>query len=77
MDNMLGDLYTSDDGDDLYTSEDDDDFYSKKDGDELENVSFHILEEITDGFSERRELGRGSFGVVYRVSMILLACMNA
>jgi serine/threonine protein kinase len=66
MDNMLGDLYKPDDGDD---------FYSKKYRDELENVSFQLLEEITDGFSESRELGRGSFGVVYRVSMILLACM--
>jgi hypothetical protein len=51
------------------------DLYSTEIGNELENVTFQLLEEITDGFSEKRELGRGSFGVVYRVSMILLAFM--
>ena len=35
---------------------------------ELEDVSFHFLREITDGFSENRILGEGAFGVVYKVS---------
>ena len=34
---------------------------------ELEDVSFHFLREITDGFSENRILGEGAFGVVYKV----------
>jgi len=31
----------------------------------LEDVSFQFLREITDGFSEKRILGEGAFGVVY------------
>lgn len=34
---------------------------------EPEDVTFQFLQEITDGFSENRKLGSGSFGVVYRV----------
>jgi len=34
---------------------------------ELEDVSFQFLREITDGFSENRILGEGTFGVVYKV----------
>jgi len=34
---------------------------------ELEDVSFHFLREITDGFSENMILGEGAFGVVYKV----------
>jgi hypothetical protein len=34
---------------------------------ELEDVSFQFLQEITDGFSEKRILGEGAFGVVYKV----------
>ncbi|WVZ79580.1 hypothetical protein U9M48_027145 [Paspalum notatum var. saurae] len=33
---------------------------------ELEDVTFQLLEEITDGFSDDRKLGEGAFGVVYR-----------
>jgi len=32
----------------------------------LEDVSFQFLREITDGFSEKRILGEGAFGVVYK-----------
>ncbi|KAJ1265022.1 hypothetical protein BS78_08G046200 [Paspalum vaginatum] len=35
---------------------------------ELEDVTFQLLEEITDGFSEERKIGDGAFGVVYRGS---------
>ena len=34
---------------------------------EPEDVTFQLLEEITDGFSKERKLGEGAFGVVYRV----------
>ncbi|KAF8655107.1 hypothetical protein HU200_061240 [Digitaria exilis] len=30
-------------------------------------IPFHLLEEITNGFSEERELGSGAFGKVYMV----------
>lgn len=33
----------------------------------LMNLSYKLLEDITDGFSEERMLGRGTFGVVYKV----------
>jgi len=33
---------------------------------ELEDVSFQFLQEIADGFSEKRILGEGAFGVVYK-----------
>ena len=34
---------------------------------DAEDISYQILREITDGFSEERKLGQGAFGVVYRV----------
>lgn len=36
---------------------------------EPEHVTFQQLEEITDGFSEARKLGQGSYGKVYRVRL--------
>ncbi|XP_039778253.1 putative receptor-like protein kinase At4g00960 [Panicum virgatum] len=33
---------------------------------ELEDLSFQFLREITDDFSEKRKLGEGAFGVVYK-----------
>lgn len=34
----------------------------------LMNLPYNkLLEDITDGFSEERMLGRGTFGVVYKV----------
>ncbi|KAG2561437.1 putative disease resistance protein RGA3 isoform X2 [Panicum virgatum] len=33
---------------------------------DAEDISFEILREITDGFSEERKLGQGAFGVVYK-----------
>jgi hypothetical protein len=30
-------------------------------------LAYHLLEEMTNGFSEDRELGRGSYGKVYLV----------
>ena len=38
---------------------------------ELEVLSFQVLREITDDFSEERKLGEGTFGVVYRVWFLL------
>jgi hypothetical protein len=32
---------------------------------ELEDVTFQLLRQITDDFSDERILGRGAFGVVY------------
>ena len=37
---------------------------------ELEDLSFQFLQEITDGFSEERVLGEGTFGVVYKVRFV-------
>jgi len=34
---------------------------------ELEDVPFQLLQEITEGFSEKQILGEGAFGVVYKV----------
>jgi hypothetical protein len=34
---------------------------------ELEDVTFQLLRQITDDFSDERILGRGAFGVVYKV----------
>lgn len=34
---------------------------------EPDDVTFKLLQEITDGFSNERRLGEGSLGVVYRV----------
>lgn len=33
------------------------------------NLPLQYLQDITNNFSEDRELGRGSFGVVYKVSI--------
>ena len=33
----------------------------------LEDVTFQLLIQITDDFSDERILGRGAFGVVYKV----------
>lgn len=33
------------------------------------NLPLQYLQDITNNFSEERELGRGSFGVVYKVSI--------
>jgi hypothetical protein len=30
-------------------------------------MSLHLLEKITDGFSNNRKIGAGSYGTVYRV----------
>lgn len=31
------------------------------------NLSLELLSDITDNFSDKREIGRGGFGVVYKV----------
>ena len=40
---------------------------------DAEDISYQILREITDGFSEERKLGQGAFGVVYKVKLGRLA----
>jgi interleukin-1 receptor-associated kinase 1/coatomer subunit beta' len=35
------------------------------------DITFHLLEEITDGFSNERKLGSGAFGKVYMVRYIV------
>lgn len=32
------------------------------------DITFRLLEEITDGFSEERKIGQGAYGTVYKVS---------
>lgn len=39
------------------------------------DMPFHLLEEITDGFSEERKLGSGAYGKVYMVQLRTCTCM--
>lgn len=36
---------------------------------ELEDVTFQVLKDVTNGFSEKQKLGEGAYGVVYRVRL--------
>lgn len=44
--------------------------------DEPKKVPLKLLEEITNGFSEKAKLGSGTFGEVYKVRLQFFSCCS-